>query len=860
MRKNKRIHFYISIFLSLLIGITLISPVYAISDSSVIEINSPEDLLELSNKCKLDSWSRGKTVILMTDIDLKDAEFQSIPSFSGIFDGNGHEIRGFNIEKISSSIGLFRYIEKEGIVKNLTVEGKVKSTGNQKNAGVIAGVNRGTIDNCTVIAEVEAESNVGGIAGENGKEAIIRNSNVSGKVTGIHYTGGIAGYNIGTIEKCINEATINISTVEDLENTTEVDLSKLNSTENVPVYTDAGGIAGFSKGYIINCENKGIIGYSHVGYNVGGIVGRHSGYLEGCTNRGQVYGRKDVGGIVGQLEPYLTIIYSQDILQSLDVEFSKLNDMMRNTINGVSSTSDDVRAQIGTASNYINSAYNILSDTLKSVVDNKGKDLNLNETINNVNNELNSAGTAFKEVTSSLKAGNDTFRGNILAIGDQLDNIREIIFNAKSSAMEKQDNLFDDVSKDYIESREFGITINSDNYGIIEADTAVGGIAGNISIEYDIDPEEDLNIVGDVSLKYRKQAKAVLMNQRNYGDVIGKKDNIGGIAGTLDMGAIINGQAYGNVKSISGSYVGGIAGNSNSAIKNSYSLTELSGKSYLGGISGFGTEIVNCYAMTTLKAEEECVGAISGNIQEDNIENNFFVDEGIGGIDDISYEGKTTPQTYEEFIKKDTLPEAFKKIEVRFYNGEELLNTISLSYGDSIKESDVPKIEEKEGYYGKWPEFNFDRIIRSADLYVEYTPYIKTIKSEEVDESGKPVILAEGMFDEDDHLKLVSGNEGEYTLNIDSEEPREYGNLKIRYNLLGNGGDTKVYKVDGSNKTLIDSFKDGSYIVFDILNGESFIIEQVKADYSRVKAVALVIFFMAISVIICRKKLCSKKQ
>ena len=71
----------------------------------------------------------------------------------------------------------------------------------------------------------------------------------------------------------------------------------------MPAGTDIGGIAGFSNGVIQSCKNVGNVGYEHMGYNVGGIVGRQSGYLDGCKNTGIVNGRKDVGGIAGQLEP-----------------------------------------------------------------------------------------------------------------------------------------------------------------------------------------------------------------------------------------------------------------------------------------------------------------------------------------------------------------------------------------------------------------------------------------------------------------------------------------------------------------------------------------------------------------------------
>ena len=73
---------------------------------------------------------------------------------------------------------------------------------------------------------------------------------------------------------------------------------------------DTGGIAGRSSGTITGSVNHGEIGYPHTGYNVGGIAGRQNGSVVGCENYGSIWGRKDVGGIVGQFEPYTCLLYT----------------------------------------------------------------------------------------------------------------------------------------------------------------------------------------------------------------------------------------------------------------------------------------------------------------------------------------------------------------------------------------------------------------------------------------------------------------------------------------------------------------------------------------------------------------------
>ena len=58
----------------------------------------------------------------------------------------------------------------------------------------------------------------------------------------------------------------------------DIDVTHINNTENLSVYTDTGGITGFSSGLLQGCKNVGEIGYPHVGYNVGGIAGRPVSY------------------------------------------------------------------------------------------------------------------------------------------------------------------------------------------------------------------------------------------------------------------------------------------------------------------------------------------------------------------------------------------------------------------------------------------------------------------------------------------------------------------------------------------------------------------------------------------------------
>ena len=64
-----------------------------------IHIQSQDDLRELAENCRLDTWSQGKTVILDQNIALDEQaeDFLPIPTFGGTFEGNGYTISGFSL-------------------------------------------------------------------------------------------------------------------------------------------------------------------------------------------------------------------------------------------------------------------------------------------------------------------------------------------------------------------------------------------------------------------------------------------------------------------------------------------------------------------------------------------------------------------------------------------------------------------------------------------------------------------------------------------------------------------------------------------------------------------------------------------
>ena len=356
--------------LAAVLALSIALPVFASDDGDTIYINSVSDLLSLARNCAYDQWSVGKTVILQKDLSLEGMLWEPIPSFSGQFKGNGHTISDLTITGQYSPAGLFGIVEEQGSIESLSVRGVVSvSDSADTTTGGIVGINHGTLINCQFTGVVTGDSEVGGIVGRNESEGTIDHGTARAIVTGKSSTGGIAGYNLGAITGCTNVGSINTEYPEaslDTDGFTAkmvdyinnkmaaADDDATNSVTNVA--TDTGGIAGRSSGMILTSVNTGTIGYEHVGYNVGGIVGRTDGLVSGCVNQGRVLGRKDVGGIAGQAEPYRELDLSKDTIKRLRSELEVLRGLVDDTTGVVENSTTSISNSFSTMTSQMDTA------------------------------------------------------------------------------------------------------------------------------------------------------------------------------------------------------------------------------------------------------------------------------------------------------------------------------------------------------------------------------------------------------------------------------------------------------------------------------------------------------------------------
>jgi hypothetical protein len=186
---------------------------------------------------------------LATSIDLSGVRWAValIPSFAGVFDGNGHTISHLTINSANYT-GLFGQLASKAEVKNL-----------------------GVVD-----VNIAGTDYVGGLVGTSGKEpeegGIVTQCYGTGVIMGRHCVGGLVGLNYGSMTQC-------------------------QSTGVVKGDERVGGLIGYQgRGALTHCYSTDTVSG---GTWVGGLAGANDGAVTGCYSTGAVRGSTLVGGLVG---------------------------------------------------------------------------------------------------------------------------------------------------------------------------------------------------------------------------------------------------------------------------------------------------------------------------------------------------------------------------------------------------------------------------------------------------------------------------------------------------------------------------------------------------------------------------------
>ena len=259
---------------------------YTIESDGSYTVTSADGLMNVAELV-----NGGKTDINITldkNIDLTGKGWTPIGtsfdnSYKGTFDGGGHTITGLAVTTNDQFVGLFGYLNRAGMVKNVVMEG-IQITSNHMFGctGGVVGYSWGTIENCSVSGSVSGTDCVGGVVGSQKAGSIIGCSS-SATVKGKHYVGGVAGEKWGTMTACY--ATGNV--------TLEIASQKNNF---------GGGVVGLNGGSrVLACYATGNVtstGSSTGNVHIGGLFGDSYTTVTACywkNNKEQGIGYNKVG-------------------------------------------------------------------------------------------------------------------------------------------------------------------------------------------------------------------------------------------------------------------------------------------------------------------------------------------------------------------------------------------------------------------------------------------------------------------------------------------------------------------------------------------------------------------------------------
>ena len=252
------------------------------------QISSAADLLELGETT--DDYD--KYFIMIADIDLADYVFDKAviawnidgyfssndTAFVGTFNGNSHIITNLNISG-TSYCGVFGHVGSGGVILNLGLENSYVA-GTRDYSGGLCGYNEGSIISCSLSGDVNGMRFVGGICGYNDNGAVTF-CYAAGNIIGSRGVGGVCGSSSGGITSCFSTGDI-----------VGFDIA-------IDPGSGIGGVCGGNYGSIVNCYSNCSVTGSYIVY-AGGLCGSNRGSISYCYASGMVsIDGNNIGGLCG---------------------------------------------------------------------------------------------------------------------------------------------------------------------------------------------------------------------------------------------------------------------------------------------------------------------------------------------------------------------------------------------------------------------------------------------------------------------------------------------------------------------------------------------------------------------------------
>ena len=722
------------------------------------KIQNVDDLKKLAEKVNGGEAYEGKHFKLTANIDLKNEEWtpigtlqgEEVRPFQGTFDGDGYQITNLKISNGGQYAGLFGHTEG-AVIKSCNVTGKIN--GYNYTGGIVGYADANTkILNCSFQGNVKGKGEGrGGIVGYMSGGGEVSGCFVTGTVTGDKEVGGIAGYGVGTIKNCYALANVTATATA------------------TATGVNAGGIAGYAYGVTIeNCYYSGEVSAKNYAGGIAGTAWR--GTIQNCVSLAEsVSGSDYVNRIAGyNYNATLTNNYAWD---GTTVSGSAASDGADLTY-----TNETLSPQFSDIFGSDNSAWEFTDNGLPIL--------------------KNVGGTQFSELPKCMTGvGFDGFgiKTNPYLIEDAKD--LKLLAEKVNSGTTYEKTYFKQtadidlnnepwtpigtVINNGKDAKPFKGTFDGDGYKI--TNLKVTGNSNNAGLfGYTQDATiKNCNVTGEVKgfndvggIVGNADGKTQILSCSFRGDVTGEDSYIGGIAGSA-RGTIKNCYALADVTARI-EIAGGIAGYAyHVTIENCYYSGNVPAGNSAGGIAGFvsGSIIKNCVSLAKSVTDGDCVNRIVGDVsrvENVTLTSNYgynrtklvvYGKEGYADIDTTDVKQGTTV-----FVSKGKLMTDVQKNEAFDWNGfdttiwsipTEAYKLPSLHGGEY---PDLPNLPSKDLTIGTTPQHFTTRNIGNG--------FVVKVLSPTEDIGNTPFEVQYRLHDTDAWTSAVPNTAGTYDVKI----------------------------------------------------------------------------------------------
>ena len=365
-----------------------------------------------------------------------------------------------------------------------------------------------------------------------------------------------------------------------------------------------------------------------------------------------------------------------------------------------------------------------------------------------------------EQLNGELSGASEQLTGDVRRINGQFQALMETLLGAVEDAENASVTaVVEDVSDEDVDGAVSGKLLRCVNEGTVSGDINVGGVAGSMSVYDALNPEGDGALSLSASIHRTYQLKCILQDCRNGGTVTGKRNNVGAVCGDAGLGVVSGCLGYGSAESLEGGYVGGIAGRADNILRRCWARCALSGSSRVGGIVGAAPEedtrllVADCVSLVDLQSQGPYTGAVSG-AAAGSFSGNRFVSDSLGGVNRVSLEGQAEPIGYDELLALDDLPRAYRSFTLSFVAGDETVERLRFSYGDSFGPETFPAIPARDGYYAVWDRQELDHLHLDTVVTAVYAPCVTALASDVTRSDARPICFVLGAFADGETLEL----------------------------------------------------------------------------------------------------------